>query len=158
MKYKFHYKVTALDLCKLSMYGTYHSIAGVCNILFTVAMIFLSYRFLGRYADSVSVLLLIGCMWFPLIQPAIIYMGARRQAAGFPDDMEMGFDENGIHIITSEQRSDLAWKEIRHVFQKAGMIVLSSGNAHGYLLTGKMLGKQKEEFAAYAKTKIRANA
>ena len=37
MRYKYTYRTTARDLWQLSMYYIYGSLAGLCNIIFTVA-------------------------------------------------------------------------------------------------------------------------
>jgi len=46
MKYKFRYEITALDLWKIAMRNMYRSVAGVCNIVFTVTVL-LPKRILG---------------------------------------------------------------------------------------------------------------
>ena len=48
MKYQFKNEVTALDFWRLVMRRTYRSTAGVCNLVFTVAMFVLVYRFSVR--------------------------------------------------------------------------------------------------------------
>lgn len=45
MIYQFKSEVTAGDFWKLTMSRTYRSVAGVCNMVFTVAMIYLQQNF-----------------------------------------------------------------------------------------------------------------
>ncbi len=45
MAYRYESKIRPLDFWLLSMYHTYHSMVGMCNIVFGVAMILLTYRF-----------------------------------------------------------------------------------------------------------------
>lgn len=149
MKYKFTYKTTAFDLWKLSMYSTYGSMVGWCNIIFTVAMILLTVKFWGDVNSFTKMLLIIVICLFTVIQPAVVYMRAKKQVTALPHDMEIGFDDNGIHIKTEKQSSDLKWNSIKGVSKKLSMIVIFSTAKHGFVLTNKVLGKQKKAFYDY---------
>ncbi|MBS4535635.1 YcxB family protein [Clostridium sp. D2Q-14] len=155
MKYKFTYQTTALDLWKLSMYYTYGSIVGVCNIIFTVAMIILTGNFWGDVNIFLKILLIMGSCLFTVIQPIIVYMRAKKQIAKVSQDMEIGFDDNGIHVKSKNQSSDLKWKSIKGAYKKPSMIVIYSTAKRGFILTNKVLGKQKEEFYDYVISKIK---
>ncbi len=154
MKYKFTYQTTAFDIWQLSMYSTYGSMVGVCNIVFTVAMLLLSVKFWGDVNNFMRILLIIAICLFTVIQPVVVYMRAKRQVRTVPSDMEIGFDDKGIHVKTKDQSSDLKWNRIKGVSKKPSMIVIFSTTKHGFILTNKMLGKQKEEFYDYVNSKI----
>ncbi len=154
MKYKFTYQTTAFDLWQLSMYGTYGSMVGVCNVIFTAAMLLLAAKFWGDINIFMKILLVIAICLFTVIQPVIIYMRAKRQVTTIPRDMEIGFDDNGIHVKAGNQSSDLKWNKIKGISKKPSMVVISSTDKHGFLLTNKMLGKQKEAFYDYVISKI----
>lgn len=155
MEYKFTYQTTAFDLWQLSMYGTYSSIVGVCNLIFTIAMLLLTIRFWGTVNIFAKMLLLIGICLFTVIQPAVVYMRAKRQVAAIPNNMEIGFDDNGLHIKTEKEISDLEWNRIKGLSKKPSMIVILLADQRGFVLTNKMLGKQKEAFYSYAASKIK---
>ncbi|WP_089282248.1 YcxB family protein [Anaerovirgula multivorans] len=154
MKYKFNYQTTAFDIWQLSMYGIYGSMVGVCNIIFTVAMLLLTAKFWGYVNSFMRMLLIIGICLFTVIQPAVVYMRGKRQVAAIPHDMEIGFDDNGIHVKTEKQSSDLKWNTIKGVSKKPSMIVIFSTDKHGFILTNRVLGKQKEAFHDYVFSKI----
>ena len=149
MKYKVTYQTTALDLWQLSMYSTYGSMVGGCNIIFTVAMILVSIKFWGDVNIFMKILLIIAILLFTVIQPAVVYMRAKRQVATVTGDMEIGFDDNGIHVKTENQSSDLKWNTIKGVSKKPSMIVIFSTTKHGFVLTNKVLGKQRKAFYDY---------
>ncbi|WP_291635330.1 YcxB family protein [Clostridium sp.] len=155
MKYKFTYQTTAFDLWQLSMYSIYSSIVGVCNIIFTVAMFLLSIRFWGDVNSFIKIGLILVICLFTVIQPAVVYRRARRQLRAVPHDMEIGFDDNGIHVKTENQSSDLKWNTIKGVSKKPSMIVVFSTTKHGFVLTNKVLGKQKKAFYNYVVSKIK---
>ena len=154
MKYLFAYRTTAFDLWQLSMYGIYSSMAGVCNIIFTVAMLLLSAKFWGDTNNFVKIILIIATCLFTVIQPSVIYVRAKKQAATVPHDMEIGFDDQGIHVKAGNQNSDLKWNTIKGVSKKPSMIVIFSTAKHGFVLTNKILGKQKEALYDYIVSKI----
>ena len=79
MEYQYKCRITAWDFFRLTMRQTYRSMAGMCNLVFTVAMIVLAARFWSRSGEVLQVMMLIGCLLFPVIQPAAIYAKARRQ-------------------------------------------------------------------------------
>ena len=154
MKYKFYYKTTAFDIWQLSMYSIYGSIVGVCNIIFTVMMLLLTTKFWVDVNNLLRVLLIIGICLFTVIQPLVVYTRAKRQASRISDDMEIGFDDNGISIKTKKQSSELTWNEVKGVIKKPTMIVIFSTNQHGFILNNRSLGNQREAFYDYVLSKI----
>ena len=154
MKYKFNYQTSAFDLWQLSMFGIYGSIIGVCNIIFTVAILLLATKFWEDVSSFIKILLIISISLFTVIQPIAVYIRAKRQIATVPQDMEIGFDDNGIHIKTSNQNSDLKWSTIKGVIKKPSMIIIFTTMKHGFIITNKMLGKQKETFYDYIVSQI----
>lgn len=155
MKYKFNYQTSAFELWQLSMYGIYGSMVGVCNIIFTVAMLLLSVKFWGSVNSILRILILVGIFLFTIIQPLAIYIRAKRQVSTVPQDMEIYFDDKGIHVKTLNQNSDLKWSTIKGVTRKPSMIIIFTTNKHGFIITNKMLGKEKDVFYNYVVSKIK---
>ncbi|MFA9467040.1 MAG: YcxB family protein [Velocimicrobium sp.] len=153
MKYKFIYKSTSFDFWQLSMYYTYSSLAGLCNVIFAVAMILMTTKFWGDVNSFVKMLLVFACCLFPIIQPLGIYIRAKRQSA-IAQSIDIEFDEVGIHVKSNNQRSDLEWKSINKVSKKHNILVIFSTTTHGFLLTNRVLGKQKEELYNYVISKM----
>ncbi len=153
MKYQFKNEVTAMDFWRLVMRRTYRSTAGVCNLVFTAAMFVLVFRFWITASDFYKGLMLFGCLLFPVIQPIVIYGKSKKQAAALPKGMELAFDERGLHVKTQDAASDIPWSNIRNIVKEAHMIAVFSDNVHGYILTDKMLGGQKQEFYEYVLAK-----
>lgn len=153
MKYQFNYQTTAFDIWQLSMRGVYGSMVGVSNIIFTVAMFMLTVRFWGDVNSFIKMLLVMGIGLFTFIQPVLVYLRAKRQAATLPEEMEIGFDDEGVHINTEKQRSVLQWTEIKGVYKKTTSIVIMAKNKQGFILTNRVLGKRKDDFYDYVLSK-----
>lgn len=153
MKYKFVYKNTPFDFWKLSIYLTYGSLIGVCNTIFTVAMVLLSFKIWDNNSVLVRILLLLACCLFPILQPIGIYLRARKQAV-YSKEIEIGFDDFGIHVKSENQLSDITWKSIKKISKKPDMIVIFSNTTHGFILTNKVLGNQNKDFYHYLISKI----
>ncbi|MGV8984425.1 YcxB family protein [Clostridium sp.] len=154
MEYKFTYKTTAFDLWKLSMYSTYASMVGACNIIFTVAMLLVSIKVWEDVNSFMKILLIIAICLFTVIQPTVVYRRAKGQVRAVSHDMEIGFDDSGIHVKTENQSSNLKWNTVKGVSKKLSMIVVFSTTKHGFVLTNKVLGKQKKDFYEYVVSKI----
>lgn len=155
MKYKFTYQTTAFDFWQLSMYHMYGSMVGLCNIIFTIAMVLLTAKFWGDVNGLVRILLIMACCLFTVIQPLVVYMRAKQQVATVREEMEIGFDDKGVHVKTENKSSDLKWTTIKRISKKPTMIVVFSTTTHGFILTNKVLGKQKEAVYDYIVSKIK---
>ncbi len=149
MKYQFTINTTALDLWQLSLYGTYGSILGMTNVVFTAAMILLSVRFFADAHIVLKCLLIITICIFPVIQPILVYLQARKQVKNLPGEVQLGFDDYGIHIFIGNQKEDIHWSSVRGINRKPTLLVIFSSAQHGYVLNNKVLGEQKEEFYNY---------
>lgn len=154
MTYQFKSDVKALDLWILTMRRTYRSMAGICNLVFTVAMILLTVKFWEQSGDVLQVILLFACLLFPVIQPIGIYLKAKGQTRALPKDMELQFDEGGLHVTVGTGHEDIQWNQIRAV-KELNMIIIFSGARHGYMLTNRVLGEEKEAFFAFVTSKIK---
>jgi len=155
MKYKFDYQIIAFDLWKLSMHVTYGSIVGASNIVFTIAMILVTARFWNEVNIMLKLLMIFGISLFTVIQPLAIYLRAKKHLENVPEGMEIGFDDKGVHIQTSEQNSDIKWNTIKKIINKTNMIILFTTSKYGLIITNKMLGSKKEEFYKYLISEVK---
>jgi hypothetical protein len=154
MKYNFTINTTASDLWQLSMYGIYGSIIGVTNVVFTAAMILLAARFFSSVNKVLKCLIIIAICIFTVIQPLLVYLRAGKQVKKMPKEINLGFDDEGLHVSLGDQSSDIAWDDVRGITKKPTMLVIFSSERYGYILNNKVLGKQKKDFYSYISTKI----
>jgi hypothetical protein len=153
MKYQFVYKNTSFDYWQLAMYYTYGSIVGVCNVIFTIAMILLTFKIWGDASSFVRMILLFACGLFPIIQPLGIYSRAKRQAS-LSKEIKISFDESKIYVETNQVSSQVEWKLIKKISKKPNMIIIFSTTTQGFVLTNKVLGMKKDEFYNFVISKI----
>ena len=155
MEYKYMCDVKASDLWKMAMVRTYKAAIGVVNIVFTVAMILLAFRFWKTTPDILRVLMIFGCLVFPVIQPLATYGMCVKQLENMPRDMELKFDDVGVHVSTGGQSELIRWNKVKNAIKRNNMIVVMSDDSHGYMLTNRVLGNEKEEFYDFLCSKIR---
>ncbi len=155
MEYKYICDVRASDLWKMAMQRTYKSIIGLVNVIFTVAMVLLTIRFWGTSSDLIRGLLIFGCILFPVIQPLATYGMSAKQLEDMPRDMELTFNDSGVHVKTGDASEDIKWKKVKNAIKRNNMIVVMSDETHGYMLTNRVLGDKKEEFYEYLCSKIK---
>ena len=154
MRYKYTYRTTARDLWQLSMYYIYGSLAGLCNIIFTVAAFALGFSRWDQAQGIVRCLIVLGCCLFTVIQPLMIYAKAKKQAAGIAQDTQVSIDDNGLYIRVGDDTSQLPWKSVKRISRKPAMIIIFSDTTHGFIFTNSVLGNEKEEFYRYASSKV----
>ena len=155
MEYRFKCDVRAKDLWKMAMTRTYKSLIGLVNVIFTIAMILLTIRFWAGASDLVRILLVLGCILFPVLQPLAIYGNSAKQLEEMPRDMELVFNDTGVRVFVGEKSELLRWNRIKNAIKRSSMIVVMSDDSHGYMLTNRTLGDQKEEFFDYLCKKIK---
>lgn len=154
MKYQFKYRTEAMDVWLLSMNTIYRSIIGVVNLIFIFSMGVLIVTFWSDVNIVFRILMLLGLGLFTVLQPLVIYRRSKEQVAALPQDMIIGFDERGVHVLTEENQSEIKWKDIKAVTKKANMLIIHSSAQHGYMLSNKVLGAEKEAVYQYATTNM----
>ena len=157
MEFRFQSDVKAWDMWKLSMYHIYHSLTGVCNIIFTVAAFLLFFRFWNSMEGWQAGIVIICCLLFPVMQPIVVYSRSVSQVAALPQNMEYVFNDTHVHVIAGEQDSYIPWNRIRGMAKEPGMIILLAEAGRGYMLTDRALGEKKDAFCSFAEARIRAN-
>lgn len=155
MEFSFKSDVKASDLWNMAMRRTYRSIIGIVNIVFTIAMLALTFRYFNTVSPLLKRLLILGCILFPLIQPLCTYGMCVKQLEDLPKDMTLSFNDKGMHVETSGKTEDLKWKKIVNAIKRSNMIIIMSDDRHGYMLTNRVLGDDKERFYDFLCGKIR---
>ena len=157
MEFQFENKVSAWDMWKLSMYHIYHSMVGLSNIVFSVAIILLTVKLWNPEQELLMSLLVLCCVFFPIMQPLSVYFRAAKQVAALPKNMNIQVNETGIHVSAEDQKAHVPWNRVKGIIKERGMVILAADAGRGYMLTDKMLGEQKEAFLEFVELKIVKN-
>lgn len=155
MRFQYTYRTTAFELWQLSMYYTYGSMVGLCNIIFTVAVLALTVSRWSVSGAGFRALLVFGLCLFTVIQPLVVYLRAKRQAAGIAQNTSVSFGDDGIHIKVGDQFSNIRWESVKRISRKPTMIIVFSDTTHGFLFTNRVLGAEREAFYEYITSKIK---
>lgn len=137
------------------MYGIYRSTVGLVNVIFTVAMIVLAVRYFQDANWIYRILMILGLSLFTVIQPVVIYSRAKKQLSGMSRDMEIGFDDYGVHVRSDKEKSSIKWKNIKGIAKQPTLVIVYSSATHGFILTNKVLGKEREAFYRYVISKLK---
>lgn len=152
MEYKVRCDNKAIDLWKLNMNQIYHSMAGVINIVFTVSMLLLTIRFFGTASSVIRGLLILATLWFVIFHPLAIYGQCIKQLEHTPKDVELTFREKNIRVTSSGKSEEINWNKIK-VMKKFNMLIVMSDTSHGYILTDRVLGEDREKIYELIKAK-----
>jgi len=155
MEYRYTSDVKPKDLWVIAMTKTYRSFIGVINIIFTVAVFALSLKFWNTAGDINKMAMLFGCMLFPVIQPLAIYGRSVKQLENLPKQVDLVFDEQGLHVDSMGKHQDIKWNKIVNAIKQKNMIIVMSDSNHGYMITNRELKDEKEEFYEFLLNKLR---
>ena len=73
----------------------------------------------------------------------------------FQKDTHIMIDGKGIHVTVGTAHTDIVWDKIRRISKKPDMLVIFSDTTHGYVLTDRVLGGDRE--AVYSFITARMN-
>ena len=71
-----------------------------------------------------------------------------------PENLVLTFDDRGLLVEVGTQTQSIPWKKITSVTKEYNMVIVRSDAKHGYIITNRMLGKQKQDFWAFIQSKI----
>lgn len=154
MQYCFKYQTKATDLWQLTMYGIYGSMMGTINIIFTVAMLLLAYRFWQDMNLVLKMLCILGVLLFLLIQPTLIYLRSLKQAGQFQSPIELDMDDEGLHIYAGLEKSFIPWYLVKGISKKPTLLVIFASNQHGYVLSNNVLKADKMKVYEFVQSKL----
>lgn len=137
------------------MYGIFTSMIGVVNGIFAVSMILLTFRFWNKVNVVLKIILIIAISLFTIIQPIMVYLGARKQVKTVPAGMKLNIDKEGVNILTPKESSMIKWKQVKGVTKKLDMVILYTTEEHGFIISNRLLKGKMEEFYNYVVSSIK---
>lgn len=154
MNFHFDVKVTAFDFFKMSMKKTYRSPIGVCNIVFTLVAIVLTFRYFAAVSDGIKVLLIILCLIFPVFQPIGIFHRARKLSAGVPKGLTLDIESSGITASVNTLSEKIDWKRVNLLIENKDMLIIKVDGYRGYFLTKKVLKDERDRLIKFAEARL----
>ena len=149
MDYVLKNDVRPIDFFKIQMHNIYSSLAGICNIIFTFAMIVLLIKFHQQANIFILFLIIFAGLWFPIIQPWIIFCNSTKKAMQLPKNMTLSFDKKGMLVNVDNQEEMISWRKFSRIEKKYQSLILYVGTNRGYIITERSLANKKEEFYQY---------
>lgn len=150
MKFEYTFRSTALDYMKFYLGNTYHSMMAAVNIIFTCAMIALTYAKFTQTNLLGKILLILAICIFPVFQPLAVYVRSRKDAAKVNKvDTWVGFDDAGMHIRVEQHQQLIRWRDIYPAVVRKTMVICAPDGVHAYLLANRVLGDTRDAFIAY---------
>lgn len=160
MKFSFPYRVRPVSLLLLSLMNIYRSMAGVVNIIFTVSMGLLAFRFWSETSLPLRLLMAAGILLFPVFQPLMIFLRSRKIVSRMPDAMRIDFDRQGMTITAENHNSHLdhssvAYSEIKSVIRIMGMLIIYTQTGQGFVLGREIIGDNEDTLYKFLVKQVR---
>lgn len=156
MEYKYQYQVQPSDLWQLQMYYTYSSYLAVINVIFIVSSAALLYALWGTSPWWLRILLLLFLSLFTVIQPAGIYLRAKKSLKDHDETLQLTLNDQGIEVVVGDQKEFKNWSQVQGIVLKPTLAAIYTDKNHGYILTNRILNDSKKQFRAFLKTKMKA--
>lgn len=157
MEFVFKYRVRPENLLLLAMANVYRSMAGVVNIVFTLSMILVAFRFWTSVNLYLKILIALGIALFPIFQPIVMYLRSKRIVSRMPDNMEMRIDGKGVTVASSGKSSLLKYSDLTSVTRIQGMLILNTRSKQGFILDRQTLGGKDQELYAFLSKHVGKN-
>lgn len=156
MEFRFRYKVKPVDLWQFYMYYAYSSYTCIINIICIISSVALLIKLWATSPGWFRALLLLFFSLFTIIQPISIYLRSKKQAEQYQDELELVANDQGVSVTQNGKSESKKWNQILQVNIKPTLVVLYTDQEHGYILTGRILGKDKRAFKDFVKQKRRS--
>jgi len=153
MEYQYQYQVQPSDLWQLQMYYTYSSYLSVINVIFIVSSAALLYALWGTSPLLLLILLLLFLSLFTVIQPAGVYLRAKKSLKGHDETLQLTLNDQGIEVIVGDQKEFKNWSQVQGIVLKPTLVAIYTDKNHGYILTSRILKDSKKQFRAFMKAK-----
>jgi hypothetical protein len=152
----FEVKLTAKELWKFSMYHSNKGMAGVFNVIFSLAAIFLLITRWSVISITYRVVFLICALMFTVWQPWLLYLKSARQAKkpAIADGMILSFSREGIVVSQGGSGLELIWDNISRAEQTGSMIIIYMDKVHAYLLPGSVEEEKKTQLMELLKEQL----
>lgn len=144
MKYQYTYRNTPGDYFRFYMSNTYHSLMGIVNVIFTVAMAALIVSRWGGSNLFFRLLMVFALLIFPVFQPFFIWLRSIKSAESIKVETTVSFDEGGMEIDVLTHKQRIVWKNFYACLRRAGLLIVSPDGAHAYLLPEKVIERAEE--------------
>lgn len=151
MEFKYQYKVRVSDLWQMYMYYAYSSYLKIISPAVTVLFLVLTMVLWEKTGAVVHYILLFLTMFFPVIQPAIVWGNSARQLKKRAPKLEIIIREGGLYITSGVERDRKKWSQVKQVLVKPTLIAIYVDNNLGYVLTNRVLGKTRKELLGFLK-------
>lgn len=150
MKYKFSCDIRPKDLWYLYMYRMYTSVAGMITLIFGISMIVLTVTFWSRNGVLMRTGLVVLSLLVPVVQPLGVYLRSMKELEQLPKQMELWFSDKGIYIQVEEKSDHVSWNKVGRIMKEVNMVMIVLKDGRGYMISDRVLGKDKEDFCRYA--------
>ncbi len=157
MEYSISYRVRPADLLFLTLSNIYTSVAGFINIVFTIAMTALIFKFWLQTGPLFRIFMVSGFLLFPIVQPVAIYLQSRKAVSVLPSDMVITFTNKGIRLSTEQENSFIQYSDLKVVKKRLHLLVLQIQSKGSYIINLRRIENHGDTIHTIIKDKIRRN-
>lgn len=144
-EFVFNYKVRPANLVILGLTNIYRSMIGMVNIIFTLSMGLVAFRFWFEVNTIIRIIIAAGIMLFPLFQPLFIYLRSSNIVSKMPENLEMRIDNEGITVKSDESSSHMNFSDLKSIIRIRDILILYTRSRQGFVLNKQTMEDKGEE-------------
>ncbi len=149
--FSYRFRNTKEDFFLFNMSNIYSQWTAIVNIIFTVAMIILLIARWNQSGDAFRILMILGVMLFPVIQPLFIMMRSARQAESITEETSLEFDNSGMMIQVRNHKQQINWDDFNGVIKRPGTLIVMPDGKHAYILTNRVVHDEMNDLYEFIK-------
>lgn len=130
----------------------------VINIIFTVSMVLLIFRFWTGAGVTSRILMVVGLLIFPVLQPLLIFLRSRKIVGRMPGDLEMTFNQTGIEIANCNKSNCVDYSEVKSVIWIFRMLIIYTRSKQGFILDDEVLSDKGKNLSVFLSEKIKGSS
>lgn len=155
MDLKFKYQTKPVDVWQVFMYNVYSSFTGIVNVMCIISSFILLVSLWKTAPDWMKYVLLLFCALFTVIQPLVLYGRAKKQLTENNPEVEISFDNKGIHIESEGKAQSKKWNDVFYAIVKPTLIIIYTDNQHGYIISNRVTGSSRNELVKILKDNMK---
>ena len=147
-KDRFDSSINFLRISKTFIFDLIFTLVAIAALVFTI----ITGRFI-QLSPFRKLLIIICPLVFPVIQPIVLYIKSITNTK-FDNEIKLSFDDDNIHIESSNDSINLKYINIYNFIKFKNMIVIMYDSVHGQIIPDRFLKFNKDEFYNYVSERI----
>ncbi len=143
MEVKIKTDITEKDMFCFLINNTYRKLSGIIWIVFSLIVVGVTIYTWGDVELSNSILLIVLASLYTIINPALLYLKAKKQVRkneSFTEPLYYTLNNNGITVSQNDSTAEIKWDEIWKTVKYGSQAVIYVSTIRAFILPDRCIG------------------